>query len=186
MGINKAFGKFIVQMNSTLRGEGEAGSMEKALGAPDALVEFHDRDGGRLQLWGTEVTFSQARDAAIAKLQRSVSLNRHMRAVTLFEILEDHRHSPPAESSRVFQQLSKKPKVASYRRWLQKNDSPVFGPVTGFTHTWVSSLTIIVTTWLRPDNGPFDLYDHNTRYFASAVSFPSSSGVAVSDRSDSN
>ncbi|KAG1728002.1 hypothetical protein EDB19DRAFT_1748490 [Suillus lakei] len=172
MGIDKVFGRFIVQMNSTLRGEGEAGSTEKALGTPDALVEFHNGDGGRLQLWGTEVTFLQAREAAIAKLQRSVSLNRHMRAVTLFEISEDHRHSPPAESSRAFQTLSKKPKVASYRTWLQKNDSPVFGPVTGFTHTWVSSLTIVVTTWLRPDDGPFDLYDHDTRYFASGQLSP--------------
>jgi hypothetical protein len=187
MGIDKAFGRFVVQMNSTLRGEGEAaGSMDKALGTPDALVEFHDGDGGRLQLWGTEVTFLQARDAAIAKLQRSISLNRHMRAVTLFQISEDHCHSPPAESSRAFQKLSKEPKVAPYRKWLQKSDLPVFGPVTGFTHTWVSSLTIVVTTWLRPDDGPFDLYDHDTRYFASGVSFPPSSGVAVSDRNDSN
>ncbi|KAG1890683.1 uncharacterized protein F5891DRAFT_986836 [Suillus fuscotomentosus] len=164
----EGLGNFIVQMNSTLRGLGEAGSTEKSLGTPDALLEFHDEDGGRVQLWGTEVTFSQTRDAAIAKLQRSVTLNPHMRAVTLFDILENHRHSPPTESSDAFRKLSKKKKVVSYHKWLQKDDSPVFGPVTGFTHTWVSSLTVVVSTWLRPDDGPFDLYDHNPRYFATA------------------
>jgi hypothetical protein len=182
----EGLGNFIVQMNSTLRGLGEAGSTEKSLGTPDALLEFHDEDGGRVQLWGTEVTFSQTRDAAIAKLQRSVTLNPHMRAVTLFDILENHRHSPPTESSDAFRKLSKKKKVVSYHKWLQKDDSPVFGPVTGFTHTWVSSLTVVVSTWLRPDDGPFDLYDHNPRYFATAVSFPPSSGVAVSDHNDSD
>ncbi|KAG1741751.1 uncharacterized protein EDB91DRAFT_1081563 [Suillus paluster] len=90
---------FIVQMNWTLRGEGEAGSTEKALGIPDVLVEFHDADGGRLQLWGTKVACSQTQDAAITKLQCYVTCNQHMQAVTLFDILENHCYSPPAESS---------------------------------------------------------------------------------------
>ncbi|KAG2055972.1 hypothetical protein BDR06DRAFT_970432 [Suillus hirtellus] len=59
-------------------GLGEVGSTEKSLGTPDALLEFHDEDGGRVQLWGTEVTFSQTCDAAIAKLQCSVTLNPHI------------------------------------------------------------------------------------------------------------
>ncbi|KAG1740140.1 uncharacterized protein EDB91DRAFT_1082117 [Suillus paluster] len=175
---------FIVQMNSTLRGEGEVGSTEKALGIPDALVEFHNGDRGHLQLWGTEVVRLQTWDATIAKLQCSVTCNRHMQAVTLFDILENHRYSPPAESSRAFQKLSKKDKVTLYHKWLQKDDSPVFSLVTGFTHTWVSPLTIVVTTWLHPDDGPFDLYDHDSRYFTTGMSFLPSLGVAVSDHDD--
>ncbi|KAG0693615.1 hypothetical protein DFH29DRAFT_881328 [Suillus ampliporus] len=179
MGIDEALGNFIIQMNTTLRGEGEGGSTEKALGTPDVLVEFHDGDGGRLQLWGTEISFSQAWDAAIAKLQRSVIFNKFMQAVTLFDVLEDHRYSSPAESSHVFQTLSETDRVVPYCKWLQKDDLPVFGPVTGFTHNWVSSLTVVVTTWVRPDDGPFDLYDQDPRYYATAQLCPDTDLVGL-------
>ncbi|KAG2046301.1 hypothetical protein BDR06DRAFT_977584 [Suillus hirtellus] len=69
MGITPEYGEFMIQMNSTLNGRGTSGSQAKPLGQPDILVEFHNKESGRLQLWGTEVSYSETQQDVLYKLQ---------------------------------------------------------------------------------------------------------------------
>ncbi|KAG2054966.1 hypothetical protein BDR06DRAFT_971309 [Suillus hirtellus] len=59
MGIAPEYGEFMIQMNSTLNRCGISGSQAKPLGQPNILVEFHDKESVWLQLWGTEVSYSE-------------------------------------------------------------------------------------------------------------------------------
>ncbi|KAG2119867.1 uncharacterized protein F5147DRAFT_767329 [Suillus discolor] len=158
MGINLTFGAFITQMNSTLRREGQAGSTQKPLSIPDSLLEFHNADGGHLQLWNMEITFLQTEYEALAKLQHRANLT-------------------PSVSSAFSKSIDKKTGnvVANYR----KHNNPVFGEVTVFKHTWMLPLTITIEVWLYCNDRQFNILDDNLIHFASMQLSPDMDEVGL-------
>ncbi|KAG2105498.1 uncharacterized protein F5147DRAFT_805686 [Suillus discolor] len=163
MGIAPEYGEFMIQMNSTLNGCGTSGSQAKPLGQPDILVEFHDKESERLQLWGTEVSYSETREDVLFKLQDYVDGALNIVALTLFDIKENIRHLPPKESSKMFDTL---------------NEVEL---VTVFHHNWVSAVTVTVTTWLRRPAGQLDLNDHDNEFYQCAELTPNADTTSLAN-----
>ncbi|KAG1791694.1 uncharacterized protein HD556DRAFT_1485336 [Suillus plorans] len=115
--------------------------MSKVSCIPELLLEFHDVDGGCLQLWNTEITSSQADFDVLTQLQRGANLNQDIQVITLLSISENKRYHPPSASSTISKEIEQKTgnQVADYRKWLHKRDNPVFGEVTG----WMIILPIL-------------------------------------------
>lgn len=134
MGIAPEYGEFMIQMNSTLNGHWTSGSQAKPLSQPDILVEFHNKESRRLQLRGTEVSYSETREDVLYKLQDYVDGAPNIVALTLFNIKENVCHSPPKESSRTFDTLNEVELVVPFHKWIRKSNKSFPRPVTVFHH----------------------------------------------------
>ncbi|KAG1828578.1 hypothetical protein EV424DRAFT_1344810 [Suillus variegatus] len=181
MGIAPEYGEFMIQMNSTLNGRGTSGSQAKPLGQPDILVEFHDKESGRLQLWGTEVSYSETREDVLYKLQDYVDGAPNIVALTLFDIKENVCHSPPKESSRTFDTLNEVELVVPFHKWIRKSNKSFPRPVTMFRHNWVSAVTVTVTTWLRRPTGQLNLNDHDNEFYQYAELTPNADTTGLAN-----
>ncbi|KAG1898175.1 uncharacterized protein F5891DRAFT_982074 [Suillus fuscotomentosus] len=147
--------------------------MQKPLSIPDLLLEFHDADGRCLQLWNTEITFSQTEYKALTKRQCGANLSKDIQVIMLPSISEKEHYHSPSVSSVVSQSIDKKTRnaVVNYCKWLHKCNNPVFGKVTGFKHTWIL-LTVMIKVWLHYNDGQFNILDDNLTYFTSAQLSP--------------
>ncbi|KAG1897028.1 uncharacterized protein F5891DRAFT_1192443 [Suillus fuscotomentosus] len=181
MGIAPEYSEFMIQMNSTLNGCGTSGSQAKPLSQPDILVEFHDKESGWLQLWGTEVSYSETRQDVLYKLQDYIDGAPNIVALTLFDIKENVRHSPPKESSRMFDTLNEVELVVPFHKWIRKSNKSFPGPVTVFRHNWVSAVTVTVTMWLRCPTGQLNLNDHDNEFYQYAELTPNTDSTGLAN-----
>ena len=185
MKVPKSIGTFAVASNDAVHGVIHESTMtEVSLGVPDILVEFQDVGNICLELWCVETCFSQSREQAILKLQRFADRSTHgIVAATLIDITESIRYSPPSDTSETAISLAKKTTVTPPQRWHSKarqNRNRYSDSVVVHQHTWVSSLTLTITTWLcEPGpNKKLDVKDRDPECYAHGVShFPPSCSI---------
>ncbi|KAG1889697.1 uncharacterized protein F5891DRAFT_987284 [Suillus fuscotomentosus] len=139
-----------------------------------------------LQLWGTEVSYSETRQDVLHKLQDYVNGAPNIVALTLFDIKENVRHSPPKESSRTFDTLNEVELVVPFHKWIHKSNKSFPGPVTMFRHNWVSAVTVTVTTWLHRPTRQLNLNDHDNEFYQYALAAEDTAEESSSDESSSD
>jgi hypothetical protein len=169
MGIPEEVGNFIVRGNKVVHGEW--GSTQEYLGVPDSIIEFQTALR-RPQLWCAEVVFSwqESEEDAMLKLQRIATNSPTILGVTLLNIVESQQYLSPSKTSDTFTQLEKKTSIIPREKWMRKSNKQSLDSVIAYGHSWVSPLSITITTWLRNPNGKFNLNEHNAECYASAVS----------------
>jgi hypothetical protein len=182
MRVPRSIGKFAVACNDDVHGLDREEVKEVSLGVPDVLVQFQDVGNTCLELWCIESSFSQPRENAIWKLQRFADRSTHgVVAATLVDITESKRYSPPSDKSPTAVALANKTAATPAQRWQRKakaNRHLNSSSVVAYHHTWVSTLSFTITTWLCTPDGKLDLKDRRAQYYGHGVShFPPSYSI---------
>ncbi|KAJ8595000.1 hypothetical protein M405DRAFT_857665 [Rhizopogon salebrosus TDB-379] len=162
---------YVFEMSTRMFTDNDHGYVN--FGVPDLQLELecYDLEPG-FPLWCMEISFLQSSDEVVDKLKRFAA-HPDIIALTLFDISEFVRYSPPKDDSVTVEMLSEKDVLLSFREWSRPQNHPLVNGVSSFGHTWIHPLSVTITSWLRPREGTFDLDDYTPGVYASAQFSPS-------------
>lgn len=175
---------YVFEMSTRMFTDNDHGYVN--FGVPDLQLELecYDLEPG-FPLWCMEISFLQSSDEVVDKLKRFAA-HPDIIALTLFDISEFVRYSPPKDDSVTVEMLGEKDVLLSFREWSRSQNHPLVNGVSSFGHTWIHPLSVTITSWLRPREGTFDLDDYTPGVYASAVRRTSSIIKLVTDFIGSN